>query len=78
MSVRKRIWTTSRGEPREAWIVAYVVKGLAAYRDLQTKRDADAYHASVTVDVAKGIHTPASRSLTVAQAAERVANHRRA
>ena len=27
MSVRKRSWTTSKGEPREAWIVDYVVKG---------------------------------------------------
>jgi integrase len=70
MSVRKRSWTTSRGEPREAWIVDYVVKGSRHIETFKRKRDADAYHASVTVDVAKGIHTPESRSLTVAQAAE--------
>lgn len=23
MSVRKRTWTTSKGEPKEAWIVTY-------------------------------------------------------
>jgi integrase len=34
------------------------------------KKAADAFHASVRVDVASGIHTPASRSLTVEKAAE--------
>src|SRR5262249_20862157 len=42
-------------------------------RHIQTferKKDADDYHATVRVDVAKGVHTPQNKSLTVAVAAE--------
>jgi integrase len=70
MSVRKRSWTTGASDHREAWIVDYVDHGERHIRTFARKKDADAYHASVTVDVAKGIHTPESRSLIVAQAAE--------
>jgi hypothetical protein len=71
MSVRKRTWTTSKGETKEAWIVDYVGgKGERCIKTFARKKDADAYHAKVTVDVAKGIHTPESRSLTVASAAQ--------
>jgi integrase len=70
MAVRKRTWTTNAGEHREAWVVDYVTNGRRHIKTFERKRDADRYHASVTVDVAKGIHTPESRSLTVAQAAE--------
>jgi integrase len=69
MAVRKRTWTTNAGEHREAWIVDYVTYGRRHIKTFERKRDADRYHANVTVDVAKGIHTPESRSLTVAQAA---------
>jgi integrase len=71
MAVRKRVWTTKSGECKEAWIVDYTDQ--AGDRHIQTfarKKDADRYHANVTVEVAKGIHTPESRSLTVAEAAE--------
>jgi integrase len=34
------------------------------------KRDADAYHAQVAVDVGVGVHTPDSRAITVAEAGE--------
>ena len=71
MSVRKRKWKTSRGEPREAWIVDYVDQnGGRHIETFERKKDADSFHASVTVDVSKGIHTPKSKSITVAQAAE--------
>jgi integrase len=71
MSIRKRTWTTRKGETREAWIVNYVDgKGERHIKTFARKKNADAYHAEVTVDVAKGIHTPESRSLTVAKAAE--------
>jgi integrase len=70
MSVRKRSWTTRKGETKEAWIVDYTVNGSRHIETFKRKKDADAYHASVTVDVSKGIHTPESRSLTVAQAAQ--------
>jgi integrase len=69
MSVRKRAWKTDRGESREAWVVDY--SDQLGHRHLKTfarKRDADAYHAQVTVDVGAGIHTADSRSVTVAEA----------
>ncbi len=69
MSVRKRGWKTDRGESREAWVVDY--SDQLGHRHLKTfarKRDADAYHAQVTVDVGAGIHTADSRSITVAEA----------
>ncbi len=71
MSVRKRIWTTRKGEKKEAWLVDYVDQN--GERHIQTfsrKKEADEYHATVKVDVSKGVHTPQSRSITVAEAAE--------
>ena len=62
MSVRKRAWTTSKGEKKEAWLVDYTDQN--GDRHIQTfdrKKDADEYHATVRVDVGKGIHTPHSK-----------------
>jgi integrase len=70
MSVRKRTWTV-KGEPREAWIADYVDQG--GERHIKTfakRRDADAFHASVNVEVAKGLHTADRRSPTIAEAGE--------
>jgi integrase len=69
MSVRKRTWKTDRGETRQAWVVDYGDQ--LGHRHLKTfarRRDADAYHAQVTVDVGAGIHTADSRSITVTAA----------
>ena len=47
-----------------------------ATRHIETferKKDADARHAEVTVDVKKGIHVAPSKSITVEKAAERLA-----
>lgn len=71
MSVRKRKWTTQKGEKKEAWLVDYIDQG--GERHVQTfgrKKDADEYHATVKVDVRHGTHTAPSKSLTVAEAAE--------
>jgi integrase len=69
MSVRKRSWKTDRGEAREAWVVDYVDQlGSRHLKTFARKREADAYHAQVTVDVGAGIHTPDSRSITVSEA----------
>jgi integrase len=71
MSVRKREWTTTAGEKREAWIVDYADQaGERHIRTFDRKKDADAYHATVKVDVRHGVHTPPSKSVTVAEAAE--------
>jgi integrase len=71
MSVRKRSWTTDRGENREAWVVDYSDQlGQRHLKTFARKRDADAYHAQVTVDVSAGIHTADSRSVTVSEAGQ--------
>src|SRR5262245_48872744 len=75
MSVRKRNWTTRTGEQREAWIVDYIDQG--GTRHIQTferKKDADARHAEVKIDVKKGIHVASSKSVTVAEAGKRWTN----
>jgi hypothetical protein len=69
MSVRKRTWKTREGDIREAWVVDY--SDQLGNRHLNTftrKKDADAYHAQVAVDVGAGIHTADSRSITVTEA----------
>jgi integrase len=50
--------------------VDYAVNGSRHIETFERKKDADAREAEVTVNVEKGIHTPASKSITVAQAAE--------
>jgi len=71
MSVRKRQWTTRRGQQREAWVVHYYDQdGQPHIQTFNRKKDADEYHATVAVDVRKGVHTAPSRSITVATAAE--------
>ncbi len=74
MSVRKRKWITSKGEAKEAWVVAYAQRdGEHLRQHIKTfarKKDADAYHATVRVDIGRGVHTAPSKSITVAQAAK--------
>lgn len=68
MSVRKRIWTTRKGETKEAWIVAYAVDGSRTIETFKRKRDADARAAQVTVDVGKGVHIAPNKTPTVKEA----------
>ena len=71
MSVRKRSWTTRKGEQKECWVVDYTDQnGDRHIQTFERKKDADECHAAVKVDVGKGIHTAHSKSLTVAEAAE--------
>jgi integrase len=73
MSVRKRTWTTSRGEKKEAWVVAYAQRdGERLRQHIKTfarKKDADDYHATVKVSIRAGVHT--SGKHTVAEAGTR-------
>jgi integrase len=69
MSVRKRSWQNRDGSQGEAWVVNYTDgAGKRRLKSFDRKRDADAYHARVAVDVGAGIHTADSRSITVAGA----------
>jgi len=69
MSVRKRTWTTQAGEQREAWIVVYTHNGRRHIETFERKKDADARHAEVKVDMKAGVHVPPSKSVTVNEAA---------
>ena len=71
MSVRKRTWTTRKGEEREAWIVDYVDRqGDRHIETFARKKEADARHADVNVGVRSGVHVATSKSVTVAEAAD--------
>jgi integrase len=76
MSVRKRIWTTRKGEAKEAWIVDYVdQQGDRHIETFERKKDADAYQDKVRTDVRAGVHTAHNKSITVIEAAENWLNH---
>ncbi len=69
MSVRKRAWTTSKGEQKEAWVVDYVDQ--AGKRRLKTfakKKAADNFAATANVEIRAGVHTADSASMTIAEA----------
>src|SRR3954447_25844622 len=70
MSIRKRTWKTSKGEPKEAWVVDYVDQ--AGKRHLKTfarKKEADAYRIAAGHQISQGTHTADRQSITVADAA---------
>lgn len=71
MSVRKRKWRTAKGERKETWVVDYFDQnGERHIETFSRKKDADERHATIKVDVRRGVHTAASKSITVAEAAE--------
>jgi integrase len=71
MSVRKRQWTTRKGEQREAWVVAYADQdGDRHIETFRRKKEADARHDQVRQNVREGVHTAPTKSITVAAAAK--------
>jgi integrase len=59
------------GEIKEAWIVDYTDQdGDRHIETFKRKKEADAFHAQVGVDVRAGTHTAPSKSITVKEAAE--------
>lgn len=70
-TVRKRAWTTAAGEKREAWRVRYVDQhGKTRTRQFDLRRDADAFRIKAEGEVATGIHTADSASISIAEAAD--------
>jgi integrase len=72
MSVRKRIWETEGGEIRTAYVVQYSIaetdargKRKRCIKTFEKKKDAEAFEAHVRVDIGRGVHVPASQSITV-------------
>src|SRR5262249_42908033 len=70
MSVRKRSWTTAKGEKKEAWVVDYWHAGKRHIETYERKKDADAAHAKVKVDIGQGKHVAPSQSIEVEKAAQ--------
>jgi integrase len=72
--VRKRTWRNKAGE-QSAWIAQYSSPGPDGkpqrhIETFKTKKEAAAWLAQTVVDVRQGVHTPASSSITVAEAGE--------
>ena len=70
MSVRKRTWTTAKGETKKAWIVDYKDKasGDRVMRTFQSKKEADDFATTMKSETRDGIHIARSKSVTVSQA----------
>src|SRR5262245_20016809 len=72
MSVRKRTWTTRKGESKEAWIVdCFDKNGVRHITTFQTKGEADDHAAKTRINVKRGQHTAPSKSITVAEACDK-------
>jgi integrase len=70
MAISKRTWETPEGERRSAWEAAYSdQQGKRRRKQFARKRDAEAWLVNARSEVASGIHTPDSQSITVADAA---------
>jgi len=70
-TIRKRTWTTSKGERKEAWRVRYVDQhGATRTRQFDLRRDADAFRIKAEGEVLAGTHTADSASVTVAKACD--------
>lgn len=71
MSIRKREWTTDRGETKTAWVVDYSdAQGKRRNKQFARKKDADAFETTASWEVSQGIHTADSQSITVEKAGE--------
>jgi integrase len=71
MAVRKRVWTTGKGEEKTAWMVDYGdANGVRRQKTFAKKKDADAYFAKVKVDISEGTHVADRATVTVADAGD--------
>lgn len=69
-SIRKRSWPGKDGAIMTAWQVDYLdAAGKRRSKQFARKKDAEAWRTQASWEVSKGIHTPDSQSITVAQAA---------
>lgn len=69
MSIRKREWTTPKGEKKSAWVVDYVdMQGKRRLKTFARKKEADAFEATAKVEVREGVHVADSATVTVEEA----------
>ncbi len=69
MSIRKRAWTTAKGEEKTSWVVDYTDgAGVRRLKTFRLKKEADAFAATAHVEVREGVHVAESASATVSAA----------
>lgn len=69
MSVRKRSWTTPKGEEKSAWVVDYFdTAGKRRLKTFKLKKAADAFAATASVEVREGVHVADSATVTIEEA----------
>jgi integrase len=70
-SIRKRIWRTSKGEVRSAWVVDFVdAAGNRDRRQFDTKREADAFRVEIEGQLRAGTFRPEASKITVKEVAD--------
>ena len=70
-TIRKRSWSDTFGLQHQAWLVDYRdASGKRRAKQFARKKDAETWATQAVWEVAKGIHTPDSQSLTVKQAGD--------
>ncbi len=71
MSIRKREWTTPKGEQKTAWVVDYVDgQQTRRLKTFKTKKAAEAFETTAKFEVRQGTHVADSASATVSAAAK--------
>jgi integrase len=75
-SIRKRAWTTSKGEKRTAWQVDFAdASGNRDRRQFETRREADAFRVEVEGQIRGGTFRPEAGRITVGEVAELFLEH---
>ena len=70
-SIRKRFWTTTKGEKRSAWTVDFVdAGGNRERRQFGTKREADAFRVDIESQLRAGSYRPDAAKVSVKDAAD--------
>jgi integrase len=76
MAVRKRLWTTRKGEEREAWVVDYTDHARKRrFETFERKGEADSRAAKIKVELGKGRHVVVDSKVTVADIADSWIRH---
>jgi integrase len=70
-TVRKRTWTTRKGDVKTAWMVDYYDQNGERHREtFPTQKTAKDRLTDVSAEIKGGVHIPDSRSITVGEAAQ--------
>ena len=75
-SIRKRTWTTPKGDERTAWAVDFTdASGHRERRQFATKREADTFRVEIEGQLRAGTFRPEAAKVTVKEAAEAYLEH---